>query len=60
MNSAIMNAVNRIDIYLKRVRQDAVYGDPVQGMADVAELGEIARRLHAAFEKEIRKTGYGS
>jgi hypothetical protein len=51
MNREIANFVNRIDIYLKRIRQDMQNRDPVQGMADSAELGEQARRLWNEFQK---------
>lgn len=56
MNSIILNRLNRIDIYLKRVRQDAALGNPVQGMADAAELAEIARRLYQDFQAQINQS----
>jgi hypothetical protein len=57
MNREIANFVNRIDIYLKRIRQDMQNRDPVQGMADSAELGEQARRLWNEFQHEAKRNG---
>jgi hypothetical protein len=55
MNADIALRVTRIDIYLKRIRQDMRCGDPVQGMCDAAELAEQARRLYEDFAREKRK-----
>ena len=59
MNSAIADRVTRIDIYLKRIRQDMRCDDPAQGMSDAAELAEQARRLYREFEAENRKHDNG-
>lgn len=50
IDTVILNRLNRIDIYLTRVRQDWALGNPVQAMADTAELAEIARRLYQDFQ----------
>lgn len=60
MNSEIADRVTRIDIYLKRLRQDMRCDDPIQGMSDAAELAEQARRLYREFEAENRKRGNGT
>jgi hypothetical protein len=59
MNRAITQKFDRLKAYLDRIRDDLRAGDPVQAMADTAELAEIARRLHDDFAAvangELRK-----
>jgi hypothetical protein len=54
MNRTITQKFDRLKAYLDRIRKDLRDSDPLQGMADTAELGEIARRLYADFA-EIAK-----
>jgi hypothetical protein len=52
MNKQILTSLVRIRLYRERLQDDAAYGDPVQGMADAAELATIAKLLWAQFQKE--------
>ena len=45
MNRSVTASLERIDLYLRRVRRDLESGDRAQALADCAELSEIARRL---------------
>ena len=55
MTKKIANCVNRIHIYLQRLRQDMANRNPTQGMADAAEIAEQARRLWKEFERETNR-----
>jgi hypothetical protein len=54
MNRAIAQKFDRLKLYLERIRKDLRDCDPVQGMADAAELAEIARRLYEDFSAIIK------
>jgi len=45
MTRSVRTSLERIDLYLERVRHDLEEDDRAQALADVAELTEIARRL---------------
>jgi len=47
LNRSVITALERIDLYLDRVRRDLDAGDRSQALSDCAELTEIARRLWA-------------
>jgi hypothetical protein len=52
MNKEILTSLTRIRLYRERLQDDATYGDPVQGMADAAELATISKLLWSQFQKE--------
>jgi len=61
-------ALQRLDLYLERVRHNLAEGDRAQAMADCAELTEIARRLwcylcdqegYSCTEMQIRSAAGG-
>jgi hypothetical protein len=52
MNQQILTSLKRIRLYRDRLQNDAVKGDPVQGMADAAELATISKLLWEQFQKE--------
>jgi hypothetical protein len=52
MNNQILTSLKRIRLYRDRLQDDLVNGDPVQGMADAAELSTIAKLLWSQFQKE--------
>jgi hypothetical protein len=41
----ITKSVDRLALYLARVRDNLLRGDRIQALADLAELAEISRRL---------------
>jgi hypothetical protein len=47
MNHSVRTSLERIDLYLTRIRRDLETGDRSQALSDCAELTEIARRLWA-------------
>jgi hypothetical protein len=49
MNRQIISRIDQVRIYLDRVRRDVALKNPVQGMADAAELGYQAQRLWKLF-----------
>lgn len=57
MNTIIDQHFHRLDLYLERVRADAQSDNPIQGMADAAELSEIARRLYRQFQRASESRG---
>jgi hypothetical protein len=52
MNKEILTSLQRIRLYRDRLQDDVVGNDPVQGMADAAELSTIAKLLWSQFQKE--------
>jgi hypothetical protein len=52
MNQEILTSLKRIRLYRDRLQNDVVKGDPVQGMADAAELSTISKFLWSQFQKE--------
>jgi hypothetical protein len=68
MTRSVRTALERVDLYLERVRHDLAEGDRGQALADCAELTEIARRLwvyladaegYSCTEAQIRLAGGG-
>jgi len=68
MTRSVRTSLERIDLYLERVRHDLEEGDRAQALADVAELTEIARRLwvyladcegYSCIEAQIRLAAGG-
>lgn len=59
MNKLIDNHFYRLELYLERARADAQGNNPIQGMADAAELSEIARRLYQQFQRASESRGNG-
>jgi hypothetical protein len=59
VNSRVARALDRLETYLGRVRAGtgpaATARSIYQAMSDVAELGEIARRLYVALESAARE-----
>ena len=51
MNRKIANRFDRARLYLERIRTAMQKRDPVQGMADAAELGYQAGAIYAEFAK---------
>ena len=51
MNRKIANRFDRARLYLERIRTAMQKRDPVQGMADAAELGYQAGGIYAEFAK---------
>jgi hypothetical protein len=51
----ILTSLKRIALYRDRLQNDVVEDDPVQGMADAAELATIAKLLWEQFQKEAVK-----
>jgi hypothetical protein len=50
-------ALDRIELYTQRVKEKLDSGDRrqlVNSMSDLCEIAEIARRLYARIEKEIK------
>ena len=47
MNRSVTTSLERIDLYLGRVRSALAQGECSQALSDCAELTEIARRLWA-------------
>jgi hypothetical protein len=45
LSRSVTTVLERIDLYLGRVRRDLEAGNRAQALADCAELSEIARRL---------------
>ena len=68
MTRSVRTSLERIDLYLERVRHDLAEGDRGQAMADCAELTEIARRLwcfladqegYSCVEAQLKLAGGG-
>ena len=68
MTRSVRTSLERIDLYLERVRHDLEEGDRAQALAEVAELTEIARRLwcylcdaegYSCVEMQIRTAAGG-
>lgn len=59
MNKKIAKRFDRARAYLERIRADIRASDPVQGMADAAELGYQARALWNEFEQIARAKKIG-
>jgi hypothetical protein len=51
----ITRSLERIALYLERVRDNLERGDRSQALADLAELGEISRRLWNRLERREQK-----
>jgi hypothetical protein len=49
MNQKIAKRFDRARLYLERIRESMRVRDPVQGMADAAELGYQAKALYNEF-----------
>ena len=49
MNQKIAKRFDRARLYLERIRESMRVRDPVQGMADSAELGYQAKALYNEF-----------
>jgi len=49
MNRKIAKRFDRARLYLERIRTAMQKRDPVQGMADAAELGYQAKAIHNEF-----------
>jgi hypothetical protein len=47
MSRSVTTSLERIDLYLGRLRCDLEAGDRTQALSDCAELHEISRRLWA-------------
>jgi hypothetical protein len=47
VNRSVTTSLERVDLYLDRVRRALETGDRSQALSDCAELTEIARRLWA-------------
>jgi hypothetical protein len=47
LNRSVTTSLDRIDLYLSRIRRALADGDRSQALSDCAELTEIARRLWA-------------
>jgi len=45
MNARIQTSLDRLHTYLRRLERDLEAGDRNEALANVAELGEISRRL---------------
>jgi hypothetical protein len=45
MSPEIQTSIDRLTLYLSRVKRDLETGNRAQMLADLAELGEISRRL---------------
>jgi hypothetical protein len=59
MNKEILTSLTRIRLYRDRLHDDVVNGNPMQGMADAAELSTIAKLLWSQFQKEaVRIDGH--
>jgi hypothetical protein len=56
MNAKIAKRFDRARLYLERIREDMKQADPVQGMADAAELGFQAKALYNLFRTIIKGT----
>jgi hypothetical protein len=52
MNKQILTSLVRIRLYRERLQEDVANADPVQGMADAAELSTISKILWEQFQKE--------
>jgi hypothetical protein len=50
----ITRSLERIALYLKRVRDNLERGDRSQALADLAELSEISRRLWNRLQRSIK------
>lgn len=50
MNTKIARRFHQAWLYLERIREDMRRKDPIQGMADAAELNFQAKRLFEEFE----------
>jgi hypothetical protein len=59
MNKQILTSLVRIRLYRERLQEDVANADPVQGMADAAELSTISKLLWAQFQKEAALLGDG-
>ena len=68
LNRSVITFLERIDLYLGRVRRDLETGDRSQALADCAELSEIARRLwvylaelegYSCIEAQVRLAARG-
>jgi hypothetical protein len=55
VDGEIAIAIGRLDRYLFRVKRAIRIGDYAQGLADTAELSEIARRLWNHLAKPPRE-----
>jgi hypothetical protein len=54
MNQQILTSLARIRLYRERLQEDVASGNPVQGMADAAELATISKLLWEQFQKEAQ------
>jgi hypothetical protein len=45
MHADIIRSIDRLELYLSRVKADLGRADRAQALADLAELAEISRRL---------------
>jgi hypothetical protein len=59
MDKDLATALGRLDRYLDRVKEAIRKGDLVVALADIAELGEIARRLSVRLEHLVRASYAG-
>ena len=55
VNKKVTRRFDRARFYLERVREAIRRADPVQGMADAAELGYQAQALWNQFEAVLRQ-----
>ena len=68
MTRSVKTSLERIDLYLTRIRRDLETGDRSQALSDCAELPEIARRLwvyladaegYSCVEAQLKLAGGG-
>ena len=59
MNKRVTRRFDRARFYLERVRESIRRADPVQGMADSAELGYQAQALWNEFEAIVKARKIG-
>jgi hypothetical protein len=55
MNAQIQSSFVRLQTYVARAQLATQTGNPIQALADVAEISEIARRLWNELQKEVNK-----
>jgi hypothetical protein len=68
MNRSVKTSLERLDLYLERIRYSLKEGDREQALSDAAELTEVARRLwtfladqagYSCIEAQIRLAAGG-